>query len=527
MVKSRHNQRQFRHDDNDKVEYVRGRDMTETESAPLLRGRVDSDYGISIIPPLGRHLGLWSTTFLVVGRIVGSGIFSTPSAILSGLGSVGLTLVVWTIGLLLCFCGLIVWLEFAKLFPVNGGEKVYLEKAYPRPALLATVVYASWSILLGFTASGSIVFASNLLVALAVEPARWNTRCIAIALMIVITLVHGVYPTSGVQAINFLAIVKVGILLFIVGSGIAVLFGLTSIKNSPEHFSHPFAGSTTNPNQIATALFKVFVSFAGWSNAAYVLSEVKDPVRTIRIAGPVGLGLCGILYLLANIAYFAAVPAEEIKSRGVTVAALFIQKVYGDAAQRVVSLFICLSAAGNVLAVTFTHARVIQELAKEGILPMSRFWAGTYNGSPLPALLLHFIPTAVVILGPPPGDVYSFILNTEGYVGQIMLLFVGIGLLKLQTRLGFVSRIATYAFISSAVLLVIVPLLPPDTSDTSLPYWLSPVIGISVLCLGVLAWTIWQRLLPWYGRYQWTTRKEYLDDGTPVIMYHRDRDATL
>lgn len=72
---------------------------------------------------LGRHLGLVSTTFLIIGRIIGTGIFSTPSSITAGVGSVGAAMMLWLLGLLLAFSGMCVWLEFGCMFPRSGGEK--------------------------------------------------------------------------------------------------------------------------------------------------------------------------------------------------------------------------------------------------------------------------------------------------------------------------------------------------------------------------------------------------------------------
>ena len=74
--------------------------------------------------------------------------------------------------------------------------------------------------------------------------------------------------------------------------------------------------------------------FCSWSNAAYVLNEVKRPVRTIKIAGPLGLGICTVLYLLANVAYFAAATPKEIANSGVTVAGFFFGQVFGKSAER-------------------------------------------------------------------------------------------------------------------------------------------------------------------------------------------------
>ena len=117
-------------------------------------------YCVDTAGGLGRHLGVTSCTLLIVGSIVGTGIFSTPSSILSGVGSIGASLMLWVLGFVLSFCGLFIWLEFGTMYPRSGGEKVYLEAAYPRPKYLATVVFAANSILLGFEANGCIVSAN-------------------------------------------------------------------------------------------------------------------------------------------------------------------------------------------------------------------------------------------------------------------------------------------------------------------------------------------------------------------------------
>jgi amino acid transporter len=87
------------------------------------------------------------------------------------------------------------------------------------------------------------------------------------------------------------------------------------------------------------------------------LSETRDPVRTLRIAAPVGVASVGILYLFVNIAYFAAVPKEDILGSGRILAASFFRIVIGPKAERVISLFVALSAFGNVLSVLFSQGR--------------------------------------------------------------------------------------------------------------------------------------------------------------------------
>ncbi|KAG1748473.1 amino acid transporter [Suillus paluster] len=481
---------------------------------------------------MGRYLGVTSCTLLIVGRIIGTGIFSTPSSILSGVGSVGASLMLWVLGFLLSFCGLFIWLEFGTMFPRSGGEKVYLEAVYRKPKYLATVIFAANAILLGFTASGCIVFASNILVAAGKVVDRWNERGIALAVIFSVTLLHGLTPRTGVLIMNGLSMFKIIILLFVVVSGWVVLSGKTRVADPHVNFRNAFAGSSTSSNDYATATFKVLNAYAGWSNVNYVMNNVRNPVRTLKIAGPLGLGICAILYMLANVAYFAAASKTEIEKSGVTVAALFFKNVFGSVAERALSVFIALSALGNVITVTFAASRVNQELAKEGIpLPFgNKFWASNWptGKSPLPGLIIHLIPSVIVIIAPPPNIVYPFILDVEGYPQQIINFFIVIGLFYLRWKKPNAVRpfkvwwpLAVF-FLAAATFLLIAPFLKPanGVGDTPpLPYYLYCLVGISIMFAGVLYWAAWRILLPKVFGYELVPRKERLDDGTVVTVF--------
>ncbi|KAG2055913.1 amino acid transporter [Suillus hirtellus] len=485
---------------------------------------------------LGRHLGVTSCTLLIVGRIIGTGIFSTPSSILSSVGSVGASLMLWVLGFLLSFCGLFIWLEFGTMFPRSGGEKVYLEAVYRKPKYLATVVFAANAILLGFTASGCIVFASNILVAANQIAGQWNERGIALGVIFFVTLLHGLTPKTGVFIMNLLSIFKIVILVFVVVTGWVVLSGKTRVTDPHYNFRNAFAGSSTSSYEYATATFKVLNAYAGWSNVNYVMNNVRNPVRTLKIAGPLGLGICAILYLLANVAYFAAATKTEIDKSGVTVAALFFGNVFGSTAERALSVFIALSALGNVITVTFAASRVNQELAKEGIpLPFgNKFWASNWptGKSPLPGLIIHLIPSVIVIVAPPPNIVYPFILDVEGYPQQIINFFIVIGLFYLRWKKPGAVRpfkvwwpLAVF-FLAAAVFLLVAPFLRPPggVGDTPpLPYYLYCLVGIAIMLAGVLYWAVWRIVLPKVFGYKLVPRKEKLDDGTIVAVFSNQK----
>jgi len=482
---------------------------------------------------LGRHLGLMSTTFLIIGRIIGTGIFSTPGSVTAGVGSVGAALMLWLLGLLLAFSGLSVWLEFGCMFPRSGGEKVYLEAVYTYPKYLATIVFSTQAIALGFTASGCIVFASNILVAANHTVSEWAERGIAIGVIVFVTLLHTFSPKAGVWLMNGLGWLKVFILLFIVVTGWVVLSGrIESIPDPHRSFRNAFAGSSHSSSNYATALFKVINSYVGWSNAAYVLNEVKRPVRTLKIAGPLGLGTCAVLYMLANVSYYAAATPQDIAASGSTVAAYFFGKVFGSAAKRALAVLISLSALGNVLTVTFAQSRVNQELAKEGVIPFGKFWASGWPvGSPSAGLLLHFIPSFIVIVAIPFGDAYNFILDVEGYPGAVINFFVVIGLFILRWREPNIKRpfktwlpVALF-FMAGQAFLLVAPFIRPDggKGDTSLPYFLYPIVGIVVLLAAVFAWAVWWIAMPKIGGFQWKTKKVEIDHGTVVTQFYSEK----
>ncbi|KAL6306435.1 high affinity methionine permease [Sparassis latifolia] len=488
---------------------------------------------------MGRHLGVLlifcdAVSLRSIGRVIGTGIFSTPSSILNSVGSVGASLMLWVLGFVLSFCGLFIWLELGTMFPRSGGEKVYLEAAYPRPKYLSTVVFAANAILLGFTASGCIAFASNILISAGKEATQWSSRGIALGVIVFVTILHGLTPRLGVIVMNLLSIFKTFILLFIVVTGWVVLSGHTSIKDPHANFRNAFAGSSHSGYDYATAMFKVLFSYAGWLNVNYVMNNVRDPIRTLKIAGPLGLGICTIFYLLANVAYFAASTKEEIANSGVTVASLFFGKVFGTQAQRALTVFVALSCSKcvrNVVTVAFAAARINQELAKEGIpLPFgNRFWASNWptGKTPLPGLIIHIIPTIIIILGPPPAVAYPFILDVEGYPGQIINFFVVIGLFWLRWHKPHAVRPfkvwlpLAVLFLAAAIFLLVAPFLRPPNGigDTPpLPYYLYCIVGIGVMLFGVFYWAMWRVVPRWFG-YKFVPRKDTLADGTVLTLF--------
>ncbi|PYH77102.1 amino acid transporter [Aspergillus uvarum CBS 121591] len=477
-----------------------------------------------------RHLGIWSTAFLITNRMIGTAIFSTPSAIAASVRSAGAALALWTAGFLLSLCGLMIWLELASLLPRSGGEKVYLNAAYPRPPLLATTIYATHVICLGFTGIGSIAIAENLLLAVQGTAGEWTKRFLAIAVMTTIAVLHIKASTLAVRLMNVLASAKIVVLVLIIITGLRVVATDQPRDHRPgASFDHPFAGSSTRIYDYTTALFKILATYQGWSNAAYVLDEVQNPRRTLKIASVLGVGSVGILYILVNAAYFSAASPEELSKTGVTVVALLVGKVWGETAQWCTALVAALSSFGSLLTASFSMSRVIQALAREGVLPFAPFFASsTSSATPKGAFLALFMGSAVMILLVPFGDAYSFLLDVGQYAFAIIYLAVVVGLFIIRRRLSCPQRTfrvwtsVAIIFLATQIFLVLSPFLNREhTSDTSLPFWLMPTVAILALSSGWAYWYGWWELLPRMRGFVWKSKETVSSDGTRMVAWIR------
>ncbi|KAF2027847.1 amino acid transporter [Setomelanomma holmii] len=469
-----------------------------------------------------RQIGVVSAVFLIFNRMIGTGIFATPSAIFSLSGSVGLSLFIWVAGMLIAGAGMAVYLEFGTAIPRNGGEKNYLEYVYRKPRFLATGLYTGYVILLGWAGSNSVVFGEYILHAANVEVNRWNQRGVGLACITTAFLIHGLALKWGLRLQNLLGVIKLAIILLIVVSGWAALGGALKI-DKPHNFDNAFKGTTGSAYGVVTALYNVIWSYIGYSNANYALSETKNPVRTLKIAAPTALITVAILYMLVNIAYFAAVPADEIIASKRLVAASLFRNVFGPRAERALSVFVALSAFGNVLSVIFSQGRLVQELGREGILPFSRFWASNrpFN-APLAGLFEHWLVSVIIMLAPPPGDAYNFILNVISYPLAVVNVFVAGALIHLYLNrskwnwnppISATLPVAIF-FLLSNIYLVVAPFVPPTDGQSvyeSLPYYLHCLVGIGIIAAGGVYWLVWAVILPKIGRYR-LERHEVVDD---------------
>ncbi|KAI5809304.1 amino acid permease-domain-containing protein [Pyronema omphalodes] len=503
-------------------------------------------------------LGFSDTASLLINTVIGGGIFSTPISILQGTESVGISLIFWLLGALIAFAGLCVNLELGLTIPRrrryipeenrsrddwiprSGGEKNYLEWIYKRPAYLATCVYAVVYILLAHTAGNAIFFARYIFECFNIhEPEIWLEKLTAIAALTVVCGLHGLWRNGGIWASNVLAGFKVLILLFIIIIGFAVSGGaFKNIDPATKNFNvrTSFKTTETNPYEFVSAMFMIRFSYSGFESVNYVMSDIKRPQSTLKRSTFSALSLVSVLYILTNISYFCVVPSSEILDikSDTRMAVIFFDRIFGPdtPASRILPAFCAISAFGNLLSNVFTNAKVKQEIAKEGILPFSKFWSLQFNSSrlflrwlypsparsnsvstsstvsvefgqtPVPALFLHWIVSVLLILVLKDKDSFAFLNYLRSYaIDACIGLLLAAGLLYKRYSTGgkwaelrgfkpWLGPVIPLFYLLSNIYLVFVPWVSIGNASAimQVAWYLAPTVTMAVFAGGVAYW---------------------------------------
>ncbi|KAG1174042.1 hypothetical protein G6F70_003558 [Rhizopus microsporus] len=436
---------------------------------------------------LRRHLGYFSGTMMNVGQIIGTGIFSNPAFILLHSGSGGMMLILWVVGALFAATGVWNYLELGTMLPRSGGEQEYLAYEFPNPKKLVAFVFI---ILVGVfgrgsgLAQGSTVFGNNIIFAIGGPNYvnNWGSRGFGVFCLTFWLVLNITSAKLAIRANNFFTVLKIALLVLLICVGFAGFAGrLPNRPDLAENFS--FHGTSNNPGSYATAIYYVIYAYGGWFNLNYVLDELKDPIKNLPKCAISALSLTTVLYILANIAYLAVLPAAVIKSSKLTVAAnLFNTALGGVFGGRVLPVLVGMSSFGFVGVIFYSGSRIVLEAARTGFLPFDRFFSKLHPKlqTPIPALVLLYVIAMIFLLAPPPGTVFQFIVAFSGY-GQYF--FVGlsvVGLLILRRTQPDVKRPIKAPFVFVFI--------PPDSPPSGYPYWLPYVVTIILALCSVGLW---------------------------------------
>lgn len=409
---------------------------------------------------LSRELGLRDTIAIVVGRIIGSGIFRTPAPIFALTGSVSLFFGAWILGgvitLLAAFC----IMEMVAMMPRSGGPYAYLKAAYPP----VWTFLRGWAMFFvaetGAIAAVAIVFSeyTGFLFQAAGAPLTDVMRVsMALALIWILTAVNcfGV-PLSG-RLQQVFSTVKVAALVLVIAAGLTA-------SPRPEHFSMSFWPAALDGTLFLSffaAMRYAFFAYSGWEGATYVAEEVKNPRKNLPLSLLSGILGVMVLYLAANTAYLMQLSPVDFPASK-SVAADAMKHALGGIGAILVAVAVMANTFGNVATQIMVKARTWQAMARDGL-----FFRG--------AAVLH-----------PRYNTPNRALILQGCWASVLLLFASASKQAYETVIDFFSF--TGAFFNVMTLLAVVVLrrkYPDAPRPFRVPLYPLPIVA-ACLVYGIL-----------------------------------------
>lgn len=312
---------------------------------------------------------------LIVGLIIGSGIFSSPGLVSSHAGSPGGSLIVWTIAGVLAWTGAASYAELGGAIPLNGGAQVYLAKIFGELAGFLFTWCAVMVLKPGGSAIIAIIFGEYLVrafIGAEVETINpWINKAAAIGSIIGVTLVNSISTKMATRISDLFMFLKFVALLAVTVLGIVVAATGLSFKHHPNEDwrSHGwFSGTSEDITDWAVAIYAGLWAFDGWDNTNYVTGEFKNPSRDLPRVIHTAMPLVLLSYLLANVAYFFVLPKATIDNSN-TVAVQFGSQIFGPIGSLILALIVSASCFGALNATTFTSGRLVYVAGREGYLP--------------------------------------------------------------------------------------------------------------------------------------------------------------
>lgn len=301
-------------------------------------------------PSLLRALGPGMAIAIVVGNVIGSGIFAKPGRIAAEAGRFDLIIAVWIAGGLLCLAGALCFAELATMLPQAGGLYVYLREAYGK---LAAFLFGWQEFLLNrpaSTAALSMIFVGSLSIGLGFQFGTLVTLSLAVVLQIAAAGINvaGVLWGGRVQAAT--TMIKAGFVAFVAILPFAMEAGGTTVIDTSNLVATIEPVHSSLATQIAAVLLAVMWAYNGWHGITPVAEEIRNPQRNIPIALFGGIGLLTLLYLGANLAYHAVIPMSEmaLPENQEHVAELMVTRLLGEWGGRLMSIGVMVSTLGAI-----------------------------------------------------------------------------------------------------------------------------------------------------------------------------------
>jgi APA family basic amino acid/polyamine antiporter len=436
-------------------------------------------------PPAGaelpRVLGLISIIGIVIGAMIGSGIFINPAKVAKDIGTPSLMLAVWILGGILSFFGALAIAELGSIFTQAGGIYVYLREAYgPLVAFLF-----GWALFLiiesGTIATLAVGFSSKYL------PYFFNlsglqTRVVAITLIAVLALINilgvrkGAFLMNFLTSIKFVALIAVCTLIFIFAKG------------STGNFLPPGSPSSASSGMLGNfglALVAVLWAYKGWETCTYSAGEIHNPQKKLPIGLFIGTLTVLFLYVLANLAYLYVFPASRVAASE-RIAADVMAEVFGPAGAAAISLIILLSMTGTANGHLLTSPRVFYAMARDGLFFKSAAKVHPKYQTPYVSIILLASWAALLSLSGTFEQLFSYVIF--GFWIFMGLTVAGVIILR-RKRPDLPRPYKTWGYPVTPILFILSSVFL-TVNSLILNFWNS-AIGLALIALGIPVYYFW------------------------------------
>ncbi len=303
---------------------------------------------------LPRKLGLLDATLIVVGVVIGSGIFLLPSVIARNVASAPVIMAIWIVTGIVSLLGAFAYAELGAMMPATGGQYVFLREAYgPGCAFLSAWVFVLAAVpgAIAFLSRGFSIYLGQFL---PLTPVAANL--VSAGVIVVLSAVNYIGVREGAWAQRVFGSLKTVGLLLLIG---AAYFAPPSTNGSP-------VSGPVNPHGIGIAVAACLMAYNGWSFVSFVAGEVKDPGRNIPRSLMFGMALVMFLYIGANLAYMHVLTLAEIAANE-RVGAAVMERITGPVGARLLSVLILCSITGAINGNIMAGARIPFAQARDGL----------------------------------------------------------------------------------------------------------------------------------------------------------------
>ncbi|KAL8708701.1 MAG: hypothetical protein Q9220_006426 [cf. Caloplaca sp. 1 TL-2023] len=467
---------------------------------------------------------------LVIGLIIGSGIFSSPAQVTTNAGSPGASLVVWLLAGILAWTGAASYVELGGAIPLNGGAQAYLSKIFGDIFGFLFTWCSVFVLKPGGAAIIAIIFGEYIVRAFSpssthAEPSPdvslkliWVNKGISLLGIAFVTILNCISTKLATRTNDLFMFFKFVALLSITITGVIVAITdktLTSFTPNNEWRTESwFAGTSTNSSNWAVALYAGLWAFDGWDNTNYVLGEFRDPTRDLPRVIHTAMPLVILSYLLATLSYILVLPAKTIASSN-TIAVTFGARVFGPIGSLVLALMVSASCLGALNATTFTSGRLVYAAGKEGFLPsifgtvgmpgserkhrrldsdgeksflsrtLARFIGSDIGFTPIAAMTLNALLIAAYII---VGE-FATLITFYGVAGYSFYFLTVLGLIVLRVREPHMER-PYRTWISTPIIFCCVSLFLVSRAVFAKPVQTVVVLGFVAAGVPVYWWRV-------------------------------------